>query len=155
MCVFSLSIIFLFVGLARIPAAQTSTYGSGDFGTWVIDNHGLPSFAVNSSMNDKLGQVAYFTHQIGNDRVVALTTHGTVSLRQDEGGPKLLNDYVAEDAQIRGGFWLRQRREERSGVVQVRKCLDVPPQEPHPEVLSHAWRWLLSQAIYRPWCDCR
>ena len=101
---FSLSIIFLFVGLARIAAAQTSTYGSGDFGTWVIDNHGLPSFAVNSSMNDKLGQVAYFTHQIGNDRVVALTTDGTVSLRQDEGGPKLLNDYVAEDAQIRGGF---------------------------------------------------
>ena len=54
-------------------------------------------------MNSKVGN-NYFVHQFGNDRVVALTTHGTISLRQDEGSPKFLNDYDADNAQVRGGF---------------------------------------------------
>src|SRR5262249_42751680 len=44
-------------------------------------------------------------HQVGNDRIVAIASnYGTVRVRQDEGAPKFLNDYMPERGQFAGGF---------------------------------------------------
>jgi hypothetical protein len=42
---------------------------------------------------------------IGNDELVLLlSTHGYAQVRQDEGGPKLLNDYSPSQSQFGGGL---------------------------------------------------
>jgi hypothetical protein len=44
-------------------------------------------------------------HQVGNDRIIAIVSnYGHVRVRQDEGAPKFLNDYVPEMNQFAGGF---------------------------------------------------
>jgi hypothetical protein len=44
-------------------------------------------------------------HQVGNDRIVALASNeGYVQVRQDEGSPKLLNDYDPKRGRFAGGF---------------------------------------------------
>lgn len=84
---------------------SSPSYGSGQYGVWRQGPHaGLPEFLVTN--NTFLSGEFFPTGiaQIGNDRTVALFTNGEVSLRADEGGPKLLNRFSAADGQFRGGL---------------------------------------------------
>ncbi|MDF1538978.1 MAG: hypothetical protein P1Q69_08745, partial [Candidatus Thorarchaeota archaeon] len=45
------------------------------------------------------------SHQVGNDRLVAVASnYGHIQVRQDEGSPKFLNDFVPENQQFGGGI---------------------------------------------------
>lgn len=86
-----------------------------DFGKWITDEYGLPAFAYtldqykykdkcpmnNPVFNKKNDHYA----QIGNDRLVAIpSNYGFIRVRQDEGGPKFLNDYDEANNEYGGGF---------------------------------------------------
>ncbi|MBY8987952.1 MAG: hypothetical protein KGD61_05815 [Candidatus Lokiarchaeota archaeon] len=48
-------------------------------------------------MNDKWRSKTEHLHQVVNDRLVAVTSiYGYVQVRQDEGGPKYLNEFYPE-----------------------------------------------------------
>lgn len=92
-------------------------YGSGKYGSWIQDEYGMPAFKYETNqynIEEKMPMVNpnglwsdYRNHisQIGNDRVVLLLSNfGYVRLRQDEGSPKLLNDWNPENHQYAGGF---------------------------------------------------
>jgi len=83
------------------------TYGSGHFGSWERDPHGLPAYryTCNQVTDPRAVQPVDKTwrsptdhmHQVGNDRLVAVVSnYGHVQVRQDEGSPKFLNDYHPE-----------------------------------------------------------
>lgn len=86
---------------------EAKAYGSGYFGQWITDEFGLPAFrytcdqltdpkAVTVVNPGILGPTEHI-HQVGNDRIVAIASNlGYVRVRQDEGAPKLLNDYAPE-----------------------------------------------------------
>ena len=90
-------------------------YGSGHFGEWIEDEFGLPAYhytcdqttdpkAVTAVTPGILGEREH-VHQVGNDRVTAIVSnYGHVRVRQDEGGPKFLNDYAPEMGQFGGGI---------------------------------------------------
>ena len=83
-------------------------YGSSNFGTWVTDPYGQPAYKFTGAL-EKPGRirptVPMIAHRVGNDRIeAAVLTNGEVSFRQDEGCPKLLNDYDGEHGQFRGGI---------------------------------------------------
>lgn len=89
--------------------------GSGYFGEWVFDEHGLPAYDYTCNQlvderaktltNPRLRDPREHFHQVGNDRLVAIASNfGYVQVRQDEGGPKILNDYDPENCQYSGGF---------------------------------------------------
>lgn len=91
------------------------TYGSGYFGNWFLDEHNLPAYNYTCNQlvdgkaktftNPKLRNPVEHFHQVGNDRLVAIASNfGYVQVRQDEGGPKILNDYDPENFQYGGGF---------------------------------------------------
>ena len=93
-------------------------YGSGHFGEWIEDEFGLPAYrytcdqttdpkAVTKVTPGILGEREH-VHQVGNDRVTAIVSnYGHVRVRQDEGGPKFLNDFAPEMGQFGGGIgWL-------------------------------------------------
>jgi hypothetical protein len=97
-------------------AAQPAPpYGSGHFGRWSEDEFGLPTFeySCNQTTDPKavtpikpgiLGATEH-VHQVGNDRITALASnYGDVRVRQDEGGPKVLNDVDPETHQFGGGI---------------------------------------------------
>lgn len=90
-------------------------YGSGSFGEWIKDEYGLPVYRYTlDQTKDKRGLTpcnplwrnpSDHFHQVGNDRVLALASnYGYVQLRQDEGAPKLLNDFYPPDGQYGGGI---------------------------------------------------
>ena len=90
-------------------------YGSGHFGDWISDEHGLPAYRYTceqltdpKAVTDLTpGMLAQREHvwQVGNDRITAIVSNsGTVRVRQDEGSPKFLNDYLPESHQYAGGF---------------------------------------------------
>lgn len=92
-------------------------YGSGNYGRWIKDEYGMPAFQYECdqyTIEEKMPMVNanalwsdYRNHisQIGNDRIVLLLSNfGYVRLRQDEGSPKLLNDWNPENHQYAGGF---------------------------------------------------
>lgn len=93
----------------------TKTYGSGYFGEWIEDEFGLPAFhytckqendpkAVTRVSHSILSPTEHI-HQVGNDRLIAVASnYGHIRVRQDEGGPKFLNDYAPEDNQFGGGI---------------------------------------------------
>ena len=83
-------------------------FGSGYFGTWIEDEHGLPAFeyscnqhndpAAKSRTNPDWRMENEHLFQVGNDRITAIASNfGYVQVRQDEGGPKLLNAYIPSD----------------------------------------------------------
>ena len=105
----------------------TKPYGSGHFGEWIEDEHGLPAYRYTCDQTTdpkartdvSAGNILEATehvHQIGNDRIIALASnYGHVRVRQDEGAPKFLNDYDPESAQYAGGIgWLTDGRESLS-----------------------------------------
>lgn len=103
--------------------------GGGSFGLWGTDEYGLPfyNFTANQSAAALLvgsySRVARDSAEpgeqgggpfaqdptasmfhIGNDELVLLlSTHGHAQVRQDQGGPKLLNDFNPADNQFGGG----------------------------------------------------
>ena len=100
------------------PVSQvgnSKAYGSGYFGEWITDQFGLPAYrygcdqvtdpkAVSPTHKQWRGATDQ-THQVGNDRLVAAVSNfGYVQVRQDEGSPKFLNDYLPERGRFGGGI---------------------------------------------------
>jgi hypothetical protein len=97
------------------PAAASKPYGSGHFGEWIEDEFGLPAYRYTCDQSSDPKAVTSVTpgilaptehvHQVGNDRITAIVSNeGHVRVRQDEGGPKFLNDYAPEMGQYGGGI---------------------------------------------------
>jgi hypothetical protein len=101
---------------AASPPAKTGTpYGSGHFGEWIEDEFALPAYRYTCDQATDPRAITPVTpgilsatehiHQVGNDRITAIASNdGTVRVRQDEGGPKFLNDYSPEGGQYGGGI---------------------------------------------------
>lgn len=99
-----------------IPGEQErKSPGSGHFGEWITDEHGLPAYrytcdqrtdphAKNRTHEDFLGAADHL-HAVGNDRLIAVASNfGYVQVRQDEGSPKYLNDYAPLQNRFGGGI---------------------------------------------------
>ncbi|HEY0702270.1 MAG TPA: hypothetical protein VGD60_05840 [Candidatus Acidoferrales bacterium] len=96
-------------------ATASKAYGSGYFGEWITDQFGLPAFhytcdqvadpkAVSPTHKIWRGATDQ-THQVANDRLVAAVSNfGYVQVRQDEGSPKFLNDFLPEESHYGGGI---------------------------------------------------
>eukprot|EP01043_Picozoa_sp_COSAG02_P008023 COSAG02_NODE_249_length_27097_cov_30.179155_12_plen_805_part_00 len=70
------------------------SYGSGNFGNWSADEFGLPRYTVTGrAAAEEISKAnGGFLHQFGNDRMILVAmTDGSVAMRQDEGGAKILN----------------------------------------------------------------
>ena len=96
-------------------AHSTKPYGSGHFGEWITDQFGLPAYRYTcDQLKDPHAQSPTHKeflagndhlHQVGNDRVIAVASNfGYVQVRQDEGAPKYLNDYLPEENRYGGGI---------------------------------------------------
>ncbi|MFX1592448.1 MAG: GH36-type glycosyl hydrolase domain-containing protein, partial [Promethearchaeota archaeon] len=94
---------------------KKKAFGSGYFGEWITDEHGLPAYnytcdQINDPkaiipLNEQLRSNKEHLHQVGNDRLVGVVSNfGYIQVRQDEGCPKFLNDYDPENNQFAGGF---------------------------------------------------
>ncbi|NIM95998.1 MAG: hypothetical protein GTO18_20045 [Anaerolineales bacterium] len=90
-------------------------YGSGAFGEWIEDDFGLPAYRYTcdqindpkavSPTNPIWRSPTDHSHQIGNDRLVAVASnYGYIQVRQDEGSPKFLNDFDPDRNMYAGGF---------------------------------------------------
>jgi len=95
---------------ARVPIA--SKYGSGSFGTWGVDDFGLPDYtytldeqtAPQAAQPELAGNRAAW-HQIGNDRVVAdAFNHGYVQLWSQDQLYQWTNYYQASTDHFSGGY---------------------------------------------------
>jgi len=91
------------------------SYGSGYFGEWIEDEFGLPAYRYTcdqindpkaiSPVNEVWRPKTEHLHQVGNDRLVGVASnYGHISLRQDEGSPKYLNDHNPDKGVYAGGF---------------------------------------------------
>ena len=91
------------------------SFGSGHFGEWITDQFGLPAFRYTCNQISDPKAIAPThkiwrgatdqTHQVGNDRLIAAVSNfGYVQVRQDEGSPKFLNDYLPEESHYGGGI---------------------------------------------------
>jgi hypothetical protein len=103
------------VYLKKRASRQSKSYGSGNFGDWTYDSNELPCFRYTCNQTeDPLAAVPVeiawraptdHTHQIGNDRIIAAASnYGYIQVRQDEGGPKFLNDYHPDSGLFGAGI---------------------------------------------------
>jgi hypothetical protein len=94
---------------------EEKEFGSGHFGEWIRDEFGLPAYRYTCNqlkdpkavtpVNPANRSPREHLHQVGNDRLVAVASNfGYVQVRQDEGGPKFLNDYDPQNSHFAGGF---------------------------------------------------
>lgn len=101
--------------LAAQAGDSSEPYGSSHFGRWAEDEFGLPTFEYSCNQTTDPKAVTPIkpgillptehVHQVGNDRITALASnYGHVRVRQDEGGPKILNDVDPETHQFGGGI---------------------------------------------------
>lgn len=101
--------------LAQTRDTNAAPFGSGHFGSWDVDELGLPIFRYTANQTTEPHAVTdvqagilsstEHIHQVGNDRITALASnYGTVRVRQDEGCPKILNDIDPETSQFGGGI---------------------------------------------------
>jgi hypothetical protein len=110
-----------------LPENPAKPFGSGHFGEWIEDEHGLPAFRYTCDQTTdpkarttvSAGNVLDATehiHQVGNDRIIALASnYGHLRVRQDEGAPRFLNDCDPQTNQYAGGLgWLTDGRESLS-----------------------------------------
>ena len=90
-------------------------YGSGNFGRWEDDPHGLPAYRYTCDqltdpravlpVDKEWVSPTNHIHQVGNDRLVAVASnYGHIQVRQDEGSPKFLNDYCPEQDRYGAGI---------------------------------------------------
>ena len=109
---------------------ETKAFGSGHFGEWVVDRFGLPAYAYTcdqvhdpkavTPVNPAWQSPTNHWHQVGNDRLVALASnHGTVQVRQDEGGPSC-ERLRPEATAFRGGVRLPRGRQRASSPPATR-----------------------------------
>ena len=82
------------------PPYGPAQYGSTQYGTWAPDFYNNPSYIFTggpSSAPDSIYPSSpTILHAAGNDRVSAIIfSDGSASLRQDEGGAKLLHGGIA------------------------------------------------------------
>ncbi|MHA1906346.1 MAG: GH36-type glycosyl hydrolase domain-containing protein [Candidatus Thorarchaeota archaeon] len=91
------------------------SFGSGYFGEWITDEFELPAYRytcdqindpkAKTPTNEQWRSPTDHSHQVGNDRLVAVASnYGHIQVRQDEGSPKFLNDFVPENQQFGGGI---------------------------------------------------
>ncbi|MGA2183457.1 MAG: hypothetical protein ABSH47_10540 [Bryobacteraceae bacterium] len=104
-------------------ASSHKAYGSGHFGEWIEDEFGLPAFRYQcdqvkdpkavTSVSPGLLSSTDHVHQVGNDRLVGIVSnYGYVSVRQDEGSPKFLNEHCPQRGHYGGGIgWLTDGKE--------------------------------------------
>jgi hypothetical protein len=96
-------------------AHEPHSYGSGYFGNWEFDDHGLAAYHYTcDQIHDPKAKTPVetawrsntdHTHQVGNDRILAaVSNYGHMQVRQDEGAPKFLNDYLPEAGFYGGGL---------------------------------------------------
>lgn len=117
---------------ARGAPPQPYDFGSGAFGTWVEDDAGGPAYSYtldqltdpratyNSSVDPFFRLPNDHLFHLGNDRIVALSSNfGYISVRSDEGGPKMLNDFFPQSgSQFGGGVgWLTASSPDGEGLV--------------------------------------
>lgn len=101
--------LFLLATAAGGIEGANYSFGSTPLGFWLPDAFGLPSFSVNlSHLATEAPSIYSDVHLVGNDRVFAfVAADGGCSVRQDEGGPKMLNDFSSSLYQFAGGVgWL-------------------------------------------------
>lgn len=101
---------------ADIPGhSPEDPYGSGHFGRWERDPHGLPAYRYTcdqltdphavEQVDKAWRSPTDHMHQVGNDRLVAVVSnYGHIQVRQDEGSPKFLNDYCPEQDRYGAGI---------------------------------------------------
>jgi len=102
--------------MSKTPQAGAyAEFGSGNFGSWIEDEFGLPAFKYTCNQTTDPRAVTEVqpgvltptehVHQVGNDRIIGLASnYGHVRVRQDEGCPKFLNDVDPETNQFGGGL---------------------------------------------------
>jgi len=70
------------------------SFGSGTFGQWEQDRFGFPAYALDVTQDWPTlvgGGMLGNLHQVGNDRLIGMAkADGSLSIRQDEGGPQWL-----------------------------------------------------------------
>lgn len=99
----------------RAAAFNSKPYGSGSFGEWIEDEFGLPAFRYTcdqvhdpkavTQVGAGILSATDHVHQVGNDRLIAVVSnYGHVQVRQDEGAPKYLNEYLPAKGQYGGGI---------------------------------------------------
>lgn len=100
---------------SQSSAMKLDDYGSGHFGKWITDSHGMPAYRYTcNQITDPKAFLALdkawrsptdHMHQVGNDRLVAVASnYGYIQVRQDEGSPKFLNDYSPEQNRYGAGI---------------------------------------------------
>jgi hypothetical protein len=112
-----LKLIFLIINIRKIGILKLfiKPFGSGYFGEWIEDEHGLPAYRYTcdqvhdpkaiTPVNEVFRSKTDHSFLVGNDRLVGIASnYGYIQVRQDEGGPKYLNDYNPECQQYAGGF---------------------------------------------------
>ncbi len=109
------------LGATAVPAAAlpgwpsvdiSSTYGSGDFGRWVTDAFGLPSYRYTTDeLSDPAARQPELAGsndawtQLGNDHIVAdAFNHGYVELWSQDRRYEWTNRYAAAAEHFAGGY---------------------------------------------------
>ena len=96
----------------RSPADVDSRFGSGAFGRWTSDAHGLPAFrylideqTFPPARQPELKGATQAQHQLGNDHIVAAAfNHGYTQLWSQDRLPQWANRYDPEHGHYGGGF---------------------------------------------------
>src|SRR3954452_19552805 len=92
-----------------------STYGSGNFGTWLVDGFALPAFRYDAdelidarARQPELGGGTDAQHQVGNDHIVAAAfNHGYTQLWSQDRLSQWANRWDPATQHYAGGFgWL-------------------------------------------------
>lgn len=95
------------------PALAPSTYGSGNFGEWELDEFGLPAFRYDlDQVNDPRGESPELylgkrqaAHQLGNDHITAFSYNdGFTQLWTQDRISQWTNRWNAEASDWSGGF---------------------------------------------------
>jgi hypothetical protein len=94
------------------PVRVDSTYGSGHFGTWLVDGFGLPAFRYEADEDSdpraaqpELAGGTAAQHQVGNDHVVAAAfNHGYTQLWSQDRLPQWANLYQPASRHYAGGY---------------------------------------------------
>ena len=94
------------------PVSVASAYGSGDFGEWIVDGHGLAAYRYDideltnaiAPQSELSGNTNAWS-QVGNDRVVAdASNHGYTQLWSQDRLYQWMNYYDASHSHYAGGF---------------------------------------------------
>ena len=147
------------------PDAPVKAYGSGHFGEWITDAFGLPAYrytcdqltdprAISPTHADILAPNNHL-HLVGNDRIAAVASNfGHVQVRQDEGAPKFLNDYVPSAGLYGAGIgWLTDGDEVVSTYYSAPDSLERIFGQGYLRKIAHGAKYEVDQTIFAPYGD--